>query len=32
MAKLVVKESKPKNYVVLAVLLGVLFYLLFVRR
>jgi hypothetical protein len=31
MAKLVVKEPKKQNYLVLAVLIGVLVYLLFLR-
>lgn len=32
MAKLVMKDSKPKNYVVLIVLFAVLAYLIFFRR
>jgi hypothetical protein len=32
MAKLVMKDTKPRNYIVLLVLFGVLFYLLFLRR
>lgn len=31
MAKLVVKETKPKNYLVLAILLAVLVWLIFLR-
>ena len=31
MAKLVVKDSKPKNYLVLAILVAVLVWLIFLR-
>ena len=31
MAKLVVKETKPKNYLILVILVAVLFWLIFLR-